>query len=200
MTITVVMPVLTARAEIAKQVMAAYARTTPGLNLRIVHDPPTAGAGWQQGADHAPIGDYIHLTADDLEPLEGWWIPLKEAVDAGCCPAPIVLNPDRTIQSCGANGWELNTRMLEDWAEVEWTTVPFMSADQWGRVQPIPAELHYCTDTWVSARLAKHGVRTVARPASHFLHHNHPAGRGAGMDIHERNRVDRARYAQLIAA
>ena len=144
-------------------------------------------------------GDYLHFGADDLEPHAGWWQPLVEACDAGMCPCPVVLEPDGRVQSMGGTwGWELRAEG-EDWEPVDWTTVPFMSREQWEVVSPMPAELHYCTDAWVSARLAVTGTLTVLRREARFTHHNALAGRGAGMDVHVRNRHDRARFAQLLA-
>jgi hypothetical protein len=31
-----------------------------------------------------------------------------------------------------------------------------------------------------------------------MTHHTHPAGGGAGMDVHARNRQDRARFYELL--
>ena len=138
---------------------------------------------------------HIHFGADDIEAHAGWWQPLAEAADAGYCGCAVVLNPDGSVQSAGMSGWEAHTTIPEDWAPVEHTLTPFLTRKQWGKVEYIPRTLHFCTDIWVSARL---GVPVVVRTGSRLTHHNHPAGRGAGMDIHERNRHDRALFASLI--
>ena len=196
--ITVVLPTLTARRERLRKTLAAYARTTPGCRFVTVENRPTCGEAWDIGARMLD-GAYLHFGADDLEPHAGWWEPLVEAVDAGMNPCPVVLAPDGKVESCGAIGWNLQTELRPDWAPVEWSPVPFLSARHWQIVGHVPHELHYCTDTWVSARLARAGIPTVVRDSSRFTHHNAPAGRGAGMDIHARNLFDRAAYAAMAA-
>lgn len=199
--ITVVIPILSARAARAQMTIDAYlarSRDVPGgIWLRVETDAPTCGEAWALGAEDFR-GDYLHFGADDLEPQPGWWRPLVEACDRGALPCPVVEHPDGSVESAGGDGWELATDVADDWAPVQWTTVPFMSRAQWEHVRPMPRELHYCTDVWCSARLGRVGVPTVLRPASRFRHFNEPAGKGAGMDVHARNRHDRALFDQLI--
>lgn len=200
MTITVVFPTITARRDMARHVAHAYQTTTPRLELVVIENEPTCGSAWQKGVDTRFSGDYLHFAADDLEPWPGWWEPLVEAADAGNQAGAVVYGPDgQTVESAGAYGWTLNTAAVEDWADTEWSPVVFLTRSQWEKVGHIPPELHYATDTWVSARLARHGITPVIRTGSRFTHHNHSAGRGAGMDIHQRNLHDRALYANLIA-
>lgn len=200
----IIIPTITGREDSFKRALAAYERTTVGfpggVRLYVQRNAATCGEAWDKGADAlASQVDYLHFGADDVEPHEGWWQPLKEAVDEGFCPSMIVLNPDRSIQSAGMRHGQ-PVMPGKDWAEVEHTLTPFISTAQWKLIRPIPHDLHFCTDWWVSARLAQHGIATIVRTGSFLTHHNHPAGRGAGMEEHARNRHDRALFAQHLNA
>jgi hypothetical protein len=193
----VVLPTVTGRERHLARTLAAYRQRTPvPVEITVVQDHPTCGIAWREGAARVDGAAYVHLGADDLVPEDGWWEPLAEAVDAGYLPCPVVLEPDGRVQSAGGYDWGLHRDVGEDWATIGWTTVPFMSAEQFAAIGMI--ETHYCTDTWVSAVGALHGWQTVLRPASRFVHHNAEPGRGAGMDVHARNRHDRAEFARLL--
>jgi glycosyl transferase family 2 len=157
---------------------------------------PGSGSAWQAGAVRAS-GEFICLSADDHEPEPGWWEPLVEAAEMGYCPCSVVLNADGSLQSAGMNGYAANL-IVADWHPVEHTLTPFMSRAQWELVGWIPTDLHLCTDLWVSARLARHGVQAVVRSGSRTVHHLHPVGRGAGMEEHARNVHDRALYLRYL--
>ena len=196
MTISVVLPTVTGREEVCHRVIRAYEETTPGAEVIIERDHDCVGKAWQAGAERAH-GDYVLLGADDLEPMPGWWEPLIESVDRGELPCPVVFETDGRVQSAGAIDWELQTTAPDDGAVTGWTTVPFFSRTWWPLIDPM-LPVHYCTDTWVSVRLARHGIRTVVRTGSGFIHHNAIPGRGAGMDVHARNIHDRARFYEAV--
>lgn len=196
----VVVPTIPGREESLRRTLRAYLHHTRefpgGLLIHVEKDRPTCGMAWDIGAQKfGDRCDYLHFAADDVVPHEGWWQPLKEAVDAGFCACAVVVNPDGSVQSAGMSNWYPHPVCSQDWMPVEHTLTPFMTWAQWEQVRPIPHDLHFCTDTWVSARL---GVQVVVREGSVFTHHNHPVGRGAGMDIHVRNQRDRARFHQLL--
>lgn len=200
--VAVVLPTIAGREESCRRSLAAYQATLAdvpeGFVIHVEHGHPTCGAAWQAGAEwfeRSWLPRYLHFAADDIEPLPGWWRPLAETADAGYCPCAVVLNPDETVQSAGMSGWQPHTDEPEDGAQVEHTLTPFLTWQQWQTVKPIPAALHFCTDTWVSARLA---VTVKVRAHSRMIHHNHPVGRGAGHDIHQRNIADRALFHQLL--
>ena len=196
--ISVVIPTIPGREEHLERAVAAYRQHTEDVEIIVETGHDCVGKGWQAGAERAR-GEFIHLTADDLEPHAGWWQPMADAVERGLCPCPVVLNPDGSLQSAGAVGWELQLAIPEDCAHTGWTTVPFMSREQWSLVDPM-LPLHYCTDTWVSVRLGRHGIPTVVRTGSVFTHHNAAPGRGAGMSEHARNIHDRARFYDALDA
>lgn len=199
--ISIVIPTVPGRDEVLGRTMRAFAHTTPMDAVQFIvergHD--VCGTAWQAGAGKAE-GDYILFGADDLEPMDGWWQPLVESVDAGELPCPVVFEPDGcTVQSAGAFDWELQRTAPADGAPTGWTTVPFIRREWWAHIDPM-LPIHYCTDTWVSVRLARHGIRTVVRTGSGFIHHNAAPGRGAGMEINARNVHDRARFYEAVQA
>jgi hypothetical protein len=196
--ISIVIPTVDGREDVLERVLLAYHETTPEHEVITVHGRETCGIAWQEGSERA-TGDYLLLGADDLEPLPGWWQPLVEAVERGCCPCPVVLESDGRVQSAGTSGWEPIRTIGEDWTPVDWTTVPFVTRAQWSLVAPM-LPTHYCTDTWVSYRLGRHGIKTVLRTGSRFRHHNALPGRGAGMDIHKRNQHDRMIFTEAVCA
>ncbi len=194
--ISVVVPTITGREESLHRCLTAYAATTHDYEVIVVANERACGIAWQKGAAVAQ-GRYLHLTADDLEPHSGWWLPLAEACESGRIGCPIVYEPDGSVQSVGGMGWEPCPRWKRDWQPVDWTTVPFVTRKQWESIAPM-IPLHYCTDIWVSARARQAGIPTVVRAHSGFTHHNEPVGRGAGMDVHERNRHDREAFTRYL--
>lgn len=207
----IVIPTIAGREDSLRRCLDAYTATSAdfpgGIHLQIVSDAPTCGMAWDVGAAALPTVTHLALAADDLEPLPGWWQPLHEAADQGCCPTALVLNPDGSLQSAGMSDGVFHTEIPPDWTPVEHTLTPFMTWQQWETVRPMPHDLHYCTDWWVSARLNKDFLpiriqrrnSAVVRTGSRIVHHDHPVGRGAGMNIHERNRHDRALFHRHIA-
>lgn len=204
--IAVVVPTVHGRDAHLSRCVDAYRVSTARLAeddelaLYIERDHDTCGEAWRAGAARAEQDgfDYLHLTADDLEPHPGWIAPAVECVDEGFIPAPVVLEPDGTLQSAGINGWDCYRGPHVDWMHVESTTVPFMSRKQWQAVGMIP--LHYCTDMWVSYRADRAGWPTRLRMDMVFTHHNAELARGAGMGQHPRTVHDRAEFARLVSA
>ena len=196
----IVIPTIAGRERSLTRCLDAYTATTRhfpgGTHLQVVSDAPTCGIAWDVGAGMLPPVTHIAFAADDLEPQLGWWQPLLEAVEMGLCPTAIVLNADGSLQSAGMSGGHFRQTMPDDWATVEHTLTPFLTWEMWEQVRPIPHDLHYCTDWWICARL---GVPAVVRTRSRIVHHDHPVGRGAGMEIHARNRHDRALFQRHLA-
>lgn len=192
--IAVVIPTVKGREDHLDRCIRAYREHTDDLRIYIEYDHPSCGSAWQAGAKRAAGHDYLHLTADDLEPHEGWASPAIEAVDAGFIPAPLVFEPDGSLQSAGINGWDVHLGPYDDWMTVESTTVPFMSAEQWERIGMI--DLHYATDLWISWKGRREGWDTVIRTGMAFTHYNAMEGRG---DQHGRTLADRAEFQRITA-
>lgn len=196
--LSVIVPTIAGREESLARAVDAYVTTSPpGTEVIVEAGHATCGAAWQAGAEKA-AGDYIHFGADDVEPHEGWWEPLVQAIDAyNVCTCSVVLNPDLTVQSAGMSGWQPHAYIPRDWQKVEHTLTPFVNRAQWDLVKPVPP-IHYCSDIWFSAVLAAHGIPTVVRSESRIVHHNHPVGRGAGMEENARNVQDRVLYHRYL--
>jgi hypothetical protein len=199
--ISVIVPTVTGRAESLARCLDAYRKFTPTPHeLIVVKDRPTCGLAWQEGLERA-TGDYLHLTADDLEPHRWWsWWAIR-TVKAGWLPCPVVKEPDGRTQSTHGISCSqgISAAPVEPLSPVGFTTVPFCSREQWDQIGPM-IDLHYCTDAWVSHRGRLAGIETVAEPGYRFTHHNEPAGRGAGMgDQHVRTIHDRDRFEELAA-
>lgn len=68
--ISVVIPTVAGREHSLERCLAAY-RATADVELIVLADRQTCGVAWQEGIEQA-TGDYLHLSADDLEPHPGW--------------------------------------------------------------------------------------------------------------------------------
>ena len=193
MIVAVVIPTVPGREEHLERCWNAYMDTANGATLRIYveHGHPSCGEAWIAGMNHAEDDgyDYVHLTADDLEPQEGWLDVGVETVEAGNIPAPLVFMPDGSLQSAGISGMECHTGAYCDWMQIDSTTVPFLTREMWQRIGMIP--LHYCTDLWVSHKGRLEGWETVVRTGMRFTHYNAPEGR---IDQHGRTSNDRAEF------
>lgn len=171
--ISVVIPTISARVEAGwlNRCLDAYERTS-GSNWEpiIVHDQPTCGIAWNFGIERAN-GHYIHLSADDLEPLPGWWQPAIDSVERDELPAARILNPDGTLQSCGTDDQEHDSG-----EEASVARIPFATADQFAKIGPMMRE-QYMGDYWFSHRGREVGLRTIVQRDYAFIHHFAPEGR-----------------------
>lgn len=190
--ISIVVPTIAGREEHLERCVRAYAATTPSHQLIVVHDRATCGIAWQAGAELAN-SDYLHFSADDLEPLPGWWEAATARADQGLLPAPRITRPDATLESCGDWGVE-----MDDGVVPEMTRIPFMSRLQWGHIGPMIA-LHYYTDNWVSFKGRLYGIETAVTRDYAFVHHHATVGRGAGMTEEQRMATDRRAFEDAKA-
>ena len=202
MTVAIVIPTIDGRAEDFDRCVTAYQQTAPGARLYIERDHPSCGHAWIAGAEKAALDgfDYLHFTADDLEPHPGWLEAAIETVDKGMIPAPLVYAPNGLLESAGLAGFGLNTT-YQDWMPIEGTTVPFLTREMWQTVGMIP--VHYCSDLWVSTVGRWHGWETVVRENMVFTHYTAPAARNygrAGSDTQEYIRLVREANAARQAA
>lgn len=201
--IAIVIPTVEGRRDDLLRCVEAYGKTTgDSISLYIEHDHPSCGAAWVAGAERAVQDgyDYLHLTADDLEPHGGWLAPAVEAVDKGLIPAPLVYQPGGGLESAGLAGFSLNCANVTDWHPVDGTTVPFLSREMWDAMATPEfletlATVHYCSDLMFSVAGRKHGWDTVIRTGMAFTHYTAPAGRNYG-----RSGEDTQRYLQWAAS
>lgn len=192
--ITVVVPTIAGREDHYKRCVDAYAaRSVYRLQLVTVRDLPTCGEAWNVGAEQAE-GDFLHFSADDLEPHEGWDVAAVEAVGNGHLPAPRILNPGRSVDYCGEHGLD-----LPDGTVVGMSVIPFMSRAMWDAIGPV-LPIHYYSDNWISYRAGLAGFKTVVYRRFEFTHHWAQPGRGAGMSYSQRMAFDRARYVAEVRA
>lgn len=192
MTVAVVIPTIEGREADFDRCVAAYERTAPEARLYVERDYPSCGHAWLAGAEKAGRDgyEYLHFTADDLEPHDGWLEVAVETVDKGFIPAPVVLDPGGRLESAGLAGFALNGT-AEDWHPVDGTTVPFLTRAMYAVIGMIP--VHYCTDLWVSAVGRWYGWQTAIRTGMRFTHYTAAAGRNYG-----RAQPDTQEYLRLL--
>lgn len=194
MKITVVVPTVTGReVDLARCLDAYLSRSVHDVELLTFKDLATCADGWNAGAAKA-TGDYLHFSADDLEPHEGWDVAAIEACDAGFLPAPRIVNSAGTLDYCGVHSVE-----MEDWARVQMSVIPFMPVGLWPRIGPVPS-IHYYSDNFISWRAGLVGWPTVVRRSFAFTHYWAKPGRGAGMTYEQRLAHDRDAFLAVVTA
>jgi len=84
--LTVVIPTLDAASERVRACIAAVQATTDVAHEIVIVDngaPPQGFASPVNAGLRAARTPYVVVMNDDVEPLSGWWPPLREALDAG---------------------------------------------------------------------------------------------------------------------
>lgn len=192
--ISVVIPTIASREEHLDRALRAYEETLDGIKheIIIVSDEPTCGLAWNIGAAQSG-GNYIHFSADDLEPHIGWWREAVKMADRGFLPAPRVLKQDGSLETCGNGVYEQS-----DGDIAAFTRIPFMSRTQWENIGP-SLDCHYYTDNWISFKGRLQGYDTRVCRSYQFTHHWAQQGRGAGMTEPDRMEHDRRIYEQAQA-
>jgi len=193
-TVAIVVPTIPGREHDLRRCLTAYRRTAPKAKVYVEFGHPSCGEAWIAGAAKAARDgfDYLHLTADDLEPQAGWLKVAVDTVNRGYIPAPLVFHPDGSLESAGLQNFGCYTGAHEDWMLIEGTTVPFYTSVMWDRIGMIP--IHYCTDLYMSAKGRSFGWETVIRTGMRFTHYNAAPGRNYG-----RAPDDTREYLRLIA-
>lgn len=173
----VVIPTVAGREDHLQRCTEAYTRTLAGVSheLFVVYDAPTCGLAWNLGADVARGhgAEWLHMTADDLEPLDGWYAAARSCVtDYAASPAALIWTaragePDQ-VESHG------------DWAArysvpcaVSMSRIPFCRTTQWIDIPPI----HYFSDNAFTSAMQAQGVPIVAVEGYAFRHHWAQPGR-----------------------
>jgi glycosyltransferase involved in cell wall biosynthesis len=171
--ISVIIPTIYAREQAGwlDRCITAYENTTSqNWELIVVRDKPACGIAWNEGIAKAK-GDYIHLSADDLEPLTCWDKPAVQSADRGELPSARILNTDGTLQSCGTDDQE-----HEDGEEAFVARIPFGTREQFDLIGPM-LENQYMGDYWFSHRGRQVGLKSVVRRNYTFFHHYAQEGR-----------------------
>jgi hypothetical protein len=84
--LTIVIPTLDAAADRVRRCVAAVQQTTDAPHEIVVLDngaPPQGFTAPVNAGLRAARGRYVVVMNDDVEPLAGWWPPLRAALDAG---------------------------------------------------------------------------------------------------------------------
>lgn len=179
--IAVVIPTIDGREDHYERCFNSYMDRTPGHEVTIftARNHPTLGIAWQEGVEQINLDDfdYLHLTCDDVEILDGWIEPAIEAVEKGFIPAPYAINFDDTFISYGhppGGG-------MEDWKPTTTTVSPFCKASWWKDIGPM-IPLHMYTDDHFSHKARLAGYETRCRTGYRTRHHHAMERRGAGME------------------
>lgn len=193
-TISIVIPTVTGREDHYARCVAAYRKRTPWtIETITLTNENSCGNGWQKGAGVA-TGEFLHFSADDLEPLEGWADIAISAVERDEFPAPRLLNPDGSIY--GAYPWGDPA----DGTPVSMSVIPFFRRKLWTQIGPMLPNHHYYTDNWVSWRAERAGLKITYQGSAYaFVHHWAQAKRGAGMTSNDRMVHDERIYRDAIA-
>lgn len=185
--ISVVIPTITGREHWLERALTAFCETTEDAETLIVHDAPTCNAGWNLGVAEAQ-GDYLLLAADDLEPHPGW---IGEAIwwaERNVLPCPRVLNTDGTLQSCGDDAQETPTGTRSAVCRI-----PFLKREWLSWATPVPEQMHYMGDYWITAQGWRNRVKTRVVREMVFTHHLAPEGRKDTLQ------ADIAEYDRLLS-
>jgi GT2 family glycosyltransferase len=93
--LTVVIPTLDATSERLRACVAAVQASTEAAHEIVIVDngcPPQGFAAPVNAGLRAARTPYVVVMNDDVEPLAGWWPPLRAAIDAGiavACPLTV---------------------------------------------------------------------------------------------------------------
>jgi GT2 family glycosyltransferase len=93
--LTIVIPTLDATSERVRSCVAAVQASTEAAHEIVIVDngcPPQGFAAPVNAGLRAARTPYVVVMNDDVEPLPGWWTPLRAAIDAGiavACPMTV---------------------------------------------------------------------------------------------------------------
>lgn len=165
--LSVVIPHVAGRDEVYEMVISAYRETLVGVDYEIitVNDRPNCGMAWQEGAEIAN-GKYLHLGADDLEPLPGWFQAATYTVGfSHAVPGARIIRPDGSLESCA--NWETEGK---DGQPADLARVPFCTMDMWDEIGPM-IPLQYYSDNWFHERAKRIGYPCRINRKYSFVHH-----------------------------
>lgn len=165
--ISVVIPTITGRENWVEGCVKAYQYHSPNdTQIIVVKDEPSCGHAWVKGNKEAK-GDYVHFTADDLEPTQNWYQEAIHYLDQGIIPAAMVVNSKWMPAICDSP--------LGDWGHQPNVLVPMLTKEMLEDPEWL-LPIHYGSDDWVSYYAIYCGKRVV-RAHNYVLIH-HVAGEG----------------------
>lgn len=168
--ISIVIPTIDGRERWLEKCLLSYQMNRPeSSEILIVRNRRTCGIAWNIGLDHAEA-PYIHLTADDIEAHPGWWEAAIKVVRRDQLPAPRILNPDGSLQSCG------DANEMENGEECEIARIPFASREQFDAIGQMFTRQYY-GDNWFSHRGRQLGWPSIICREYLFTHHLAGEGR-----------------------
>lgn len=172
--VSIVIPTVTGREKSLERCVDSYKATLDGHTAEfiIVRDRPTCGQAWSDGAE-AATGEYLHITADDLEAKPGWLTAALDCLASSAIPSPILELP----------GGGYDGDVLPDGVAARMTPLPFIRTEWW----PGCPDIHYWSDFLVSDRLLAQRRRIRWCHGYRFVHHRQ-------QDV-ARNRMER-RFAE----
>lgn len=160
--ISVIIPTITGREDWLEWCTTWYRQRSPaGTEIIVVKDQPSCGHAWVVGAEKAS-GDYLHFTADDLEPQEDWWAEAIGMLDSGRIPAATVLNREGELSICDSPLGDLG---LYPNVLVPLLSRELLDQDEW--LLPI----HYGSDDWVSYVAATRKMHVIRCGSYRLKHH-----------------------------
>ena len=163
--ISIVCPTISGREHWLERCQVSYCETTElEHEFIVVRDYPACNQAWNVGILEAQ-GDFIHLTADDIEAHPRWAEIGLEWIEKGILPCTRVLNSDGTLQSCGNDATEQPTGTSSDVARV-----PFFPREILPAFYPI-LHTHLMGDYWITHQARKIGWPTVVVREFCFTHH-----------------------------
>lgn len=198
--IAVVVPTIRGREHLYERTLAAYRATTIDshtLTFYTARDYPTIGQAWNAGADQALRADehdYLHLTADDVEPQPGWLEAAIEAADQNFYPSPRIIRPDGSVEACGSMGGGMLLQDCGDWTPCVTSPFPFMRMEAWRPSACLP--IGYYADDWLSHLARQAGLRPVVRTPYCLVHLEGTVGR---TPVVARAGADRQAFLDAVA-
>jgi len=170
--LSIVIPTLSGREESLARCLAAYGETTSVEHeIVVIKDRPTWPHACNEGYEQS-VGEIVHFSADDLEPLPGWHdeiLPWMDSHDE--LPAPRVYN-----YSVSEENWDNRFDGDDHALTAPFTRIPIMRRDQWERIGRWP-EYNYVADIWVSEKGRTMGIETRIFYSYAFVHHWSQVGR-----------------------
>lgn len=184
--LAVVIPTVDGREAHLERCVNAYTETLAGvdhctivINARIddgvLSRLRTCGEVWNVGVAQAKAGgwadrlEYVHLSADDLEPFHGWYDAAVARVAKNQCPVPHVWTAATGRPESGG-AWQQH---LPEDTPVAMSVIPFLRIEWWEDIAPI----HYYSDNYVSSVQLAAGRQQVVTPGYAFRHHWADTGR-----------------------
>lgn len=165
--ISVIIPTVKGREASLKRCLKAYRETFDDIEILVYpNDGKPCGEAWIRGAAEAS-GDYLHFTADDLEPLEGWAEAAMACCDRGDVPAATVHGMNADFPTGIMN---TTVYLLPRLADVPNVLVPFLSREQF-ELGSWLLPIHYGTDDWVTYVARMRGLDVMRLDAFAFNHY-----------------------------